>query len=164
MRLFAQAAAFLVLTISLQAFSGEFVSFDNVVMDSEYKDGMAQVNYGHLILEEDEVTLSLQRPWSCPEGALCSAVMPQPYEFNAKIVKKEVDNCGIKTITAEKNLMPVDGEWIVIEITDYSEMVCDLFVLSQVKVEFFHSWIDRFNWTQPELESSFYSFQGFEQD
>ena len=95
-----------------------------------------------------EVTLSLQPAWSCPDGAACALVMPQPIEFTAPIVDFEAGMCDAVIVRAEYNDMPVDGLAVEIKVTDSSDINClPLIAIPATQVEISISFYNRIEGT-----------------
>lgn len=68
--------------------------------------------------EEGLIQLVIERPWSCPEGMLCAAVMPKPIIIQLPITFMGVPFGGGRVIVAEENKLLVDGMLQRIEIVD----------------------------------------------
>ena len=71
------------------------------------------------------IRLVIERPWSCPEGMLCAAVMPEPIIIELPITYMGVPFGGGRVIVAEDNKLPVDGMLQRLEIVDQNGSIAE---------------------------------------
>jgi hypothetical protein len=75
--------------------------------------------------EERLVRIVIQQPLSCPVGAMCAMVMPEPVVIELPITYMGVPFCGGRVIVAEENKLPADGMLKRIEILDNNGSNCN---------------------------------------
>lgn len=121
----------------------------------EYK--VAQANYStehvrnatqaSLVLNYDkgEVALNVQVAFYCPEDRVCAQVTPRPLSVVLPIVSVKTDICGIRTVTAQIDRRPADGELQQIRVSDPSHMTCKTFVAVIPEAIYTTSYSDRRN-------------------
>jgi hypothetical protein len=81
--------------------------------------GAGQVTGGTVDIDEaaKQLRLTLNRHVNCPHGMMCIAMVPAPTLVTLPIQQLERDACGTR-IVAGRNLLPVDGDFVRIEIRD----------------------------------------------
>lgn len=98
-----------------------------------------------LVLNYDkaEVSLNIKVAFNCPDGRVCAQVMPVPVQVELPIISIDTDMCGIRTVLAELDNRPADGELQQIKIVDPSQITCRTFVAVQPKATYITSYYDR---------------------
>ncbi len=161
--------ALAVLLLSINSFARSIITKQsaelvNLNLDTDFakSKGLEESNFASVLVDytKDEITLVVEKPWSCPKDKFCATVMPAPLVLTLPLISIEVDGCGFITLIAEVDKMPVDGVKETIEITDYSKGVCEIVVVNPLVVTFTESWIDRIKGSLVERVSYFYGFQG----
>ena len=71
------------------------------------------------------VTLTLQPAMpSCPQGALCSQMMPSPIEVTLPLLSAKNDACGSAIYTAKEDMRPVEGVFREVVVKDNKANKC----------------------------------------
>lgn len=116
------------LSLNASATSLMYAGYEaNIVsMRLDPQHNLEQVNGGNVRIYNIEkvVKLTLNKRFSCPGGRICPQVMPQPEVIELPIIKDTFDICGVRTIVAEKNYMPVDGGLLQLTVRSYDNTVC----------------------------------------
>lgn len=63
----------------------------------------------HVDFKENRAQLMVQRRANCPEGMMCTMVMPAPIVAQLEVKSVDTDECGNIVIRAEEDRTPVDG-------------------------------------------------------
>ena len=98
----------------------------------EANQGYVEINYTDNIIH-----LNLMDAIVCPEGDACIAISIAPAEvldINLPIVDTYTDACGAVHTLAEADDTPTDGMHQIVEVIDYSYMICEIAVKNMTEV------------------------------
>jgi len=103
---------------------------------------------------QSKVVMSVEQRWHCPEGKMCAAVMPPPVVVDLPITSIENVECGIRMITAQVDMRPVDGVLEVLKVEDASKMTCPTFAPYKARAWYSTKVYDRFKGMEVAAEST----------
>ncbi len=106
-------------------------------------------------LETKTATLTLNRKWYCPPGAMCSMEMPAPTVIVLPIVEAKTNSCGDQMIVAKRDLRPVDGNMQSLRIVHISNATCRRIVEAKNTAEFGTSMFSRMDGKEYRTYSKF---------
>jgi hypothetical protein len=91
---------------------------------SQIQGGLVEINHRR----GGDVTLTLQPKFSCPAGRACAEVMPAPVQIRLPLVSVTRGECNTVVYTAKRDLRPVDGGLMQLQIVDNRANNCRTFV------------------------------------
>lgn len=105
--------------------TSEFVELDRIELDQNLP-YMEHVNGGTVILNHEgrEVTLTLTRKFHCPEGQICTQVMPKPVVIRLPIKHQFENSCGAYVYIAEYDARARGGELQTLSLVDHRNDQC----------------------------------------
>lgn len=80
--------------------------------------------YVNLDLDKNVIRITLTEKSPCLKNEICIALAPETHVIELPITNVYSDWCGSETYVAELDSTPVDGLLEVVEMTDYSNIVC----------------------------------------
>lgn len=128
----AQAQALSILAPTYAANLNKF--YMQVGTDLEQQD----IRYGSLTVDvrNRQIRMELQPAMPpCPAPNACIQVMPMPVVVAAPLLSIKKGGCGETVYTAEKNMMPVDGALVQIQVIDNRNNYCEIFPIIPTVVE-----------------------------
>ena len=116
-------------------FSGPgFYDAELTVIKGKKKYQSGKIRYNTL---DQSLTLSLQPKMKpCPEGMMCTAVMPKEKTIKLKKATINVDSCNITTIKAKKGSTSNGGTKQIINVIDYRSSFCQTVVDADIQVTY----------------------------
>lgn len=161
----------LALCVSIASFATSIVIEENAILveldlDENFAKNRGLENATIAMVTVDyknyEVTLTIEKPFSCPDGEFCAMVMPEPEVITLPIISRSIDGCNFIDIVAEIDDIKSDGIKETIEVTDYSRGYCEIPVYSMITVVHTEAWIDRSTSEYVQNISRMYGDEGLE--
>lgn len=98
---------------------------------TNFKKASVQIDYA-----QELVTLTVYRSFKCPPNRMCPLMLPLPVVIELPITSVQTNECGVRQVTAEKDMRPADGELKTLTIEDGSDITCPTLLPFEGKAQY----------------------------